>query len=311
MKSLTEYAKTKLFGSLGKFMLEKSEQAKRNFITIHERPICAGQIKRETNDPISYPLSAIVIQGPIVTDYDFTLETIKLYKKNFRNIVIIVSTWDNEPKFRLDAIRLEGANIVTSPKPENAGPCNINLQIISTQRGISLAKKLGAKYVIKTRTDQRMYGLNIMQFLFDMVENFSITSPLKFIKKRLVGVSIGTQKYPLYHLSDLFMFGDIDDMIFYWNTEMVPTNIGAKTFVAEKYLFTSFLKRVGWPVTDTLEDSWRAITRYAMVADTETLDLYWLKYSRHREYRFRSYNHPLHELSFAEWFILYNRYKNI
>ena len=53
------------------------------FFTFHLRPKRADKIGTVADKSLKYSKVAIVIQGPIVYDEDFTLETIKLYKKIF------------------------------------------------------------------------------------------------------------------------------------------------------------------------------------------------------------------------------------
>src|SRR6185503_18530873 len=115
-------------------------------------------------------------------------------------------------------IRNEGAMVVLSDKPEYAGYSNINNQIKSSIAGIFKAKELGVKYVMKTRTDQRIYGLNVVDYFINLIRIF----PLKNInvqKERLIVPSLNTYLFRIYGISDMTMFGDIDDMILYWNAD--------------------------------------------------------------------------------------------
>jgi len=64
---------------------------------------------------------------------------------------------------------------------------------------------------------------------------------------------------------------------------------------------------IGHDIRWTLEDSWRAYGRYFCVVDTESLDLYWPKYDRFREYRRRLYGARRTDryVTFQDWLAMY------
>ena len=119
---------------------------------------------------------AIMMQGPLKKEWDFTVETIKMYRKNFAGCKIVVSTWDNEDKTVCDQLKNMGVTLVLSKLPEN-NYLNMHHQIISTRAGLEKAKELGCKFALKTRTDQRLYETNIPEFLLNILNAF----PLKLI----------------------------------------------------------------------------------------------------------------------------------
>ena len=88
---------------------------------------------------------AIVMQGPIITKGQFTLETLKLYRRRYPSIIIILSTWDSYPKELTDLFLKENIQVVKNEIPENRGVSNINLQIKSTREVLKEAKNFGAE----------------------------------------------------------------------------------------------------------------------------------------------------------------------
>ena len=58
--------------------------------------------------------------------------------------------------------------IIKNSKPDYSGIANINFQIESTKNGILKAKKLGLKYCLKTRTDQRIYRHDFILFFLSL-----------------------------------------------------------------------------------------------------------------------------------------------
>ena len=64
------------------------------YVTEKHRPVLCSKyysFHKDRSDD-----TAIMLQGPIVKENDFTYETIKLYQNNFPNAKIILSTWRNE-----------------------------------------------------------------------------------------------------------------------------------------------------------------------------------------------------------------------
>ena len=115
-------------------------------------------------------VTAVVIQGPLQSKDDFTLETVKIYKKIYPLSPIIVSTWHSESKKDLRDLERAGAVLVVSNKPINTGWGNIKLQVVSTESGLLCARELGCKYVAKTRTDWRMYRPSALQCLNSLLK---------------------------------------------------------------------------------------------------------------------------------------------
>ncbi len=313
--SFKNYIKINAISKLLKSFMGFVEKRRGSFITFHERPIRPSLLRDFQEKPEKLlPKTAIVIQGPILKTDDFTLESVKLYRKNFSQSQVIVSTWkDEEPEY-LEKIKKEGATIVLCDKPSYPGPKNLNMQLVTAGNGMKKAQELGAHYVMKTRSDQRMYGRHAMEFLVNITELFP-PAPDSKQKKRLIGVGGGALKYNLFHFSDVFNFGQIDDMVLYWNPKLIT--LGDPEFyiegyndrlISESYLITEFLKANGVAPEMTREGWWRTAGRYCVLIDTPSLDLYWPKYIKYREYRLISYIYPVKEVSFVEWINFYKKY---
>lgn len=295
----------------------------KKFLTSHERPIYSNDYQLASDSLKKSPRLAIVIQGGILKDNDFTLETIKMYAKTFQNTKIILSTWDDEDSKYLQKFEDLEITVVLSKKPDYFGIGNINLQIESSKNGLKKAKEMGFEYAIKTRTDQRIYAPNVKEFLFNIIEAFPLAQNIKIQKSRLVALSLNTFKYRLYGVSDMFLFGDIDDMLLYWDVdydgrlfeeidEQSRKNIKEYCLcrLAEVYFSTEFLKKIGREIDFTLKDSWTVYANHFCVIDKESLDLYWPKYNN-LEYRWLKYEPSMfEELTFREWFNLYTGLDN-
>ena len=266
---------------------------------------------------------AIVIQGPLNNDNNFTFETIKLYKKNIPNAKIIFSTWEL-PKALERELKELNVSVIVNQKPKNPGIFNINLQIATSKSGILLAKKLGFKHVLKTRSDQRINHPNFDIYLFNLLSSFPLKSNITNQKERIIGLSLNTFKYRLYGISDMFLFGHIDDMLNYWDVEFDDRsdtneermNAGA-TFgsysrwrVCEVYLCTKFLKKIGYETNYTLLDSYKVLGNRFLILDYEAIDLYWHKYTTNQSrYKVDGIYDP--QISFNDWLVMSNNIETL
>lgn len=282
------------------------------FVTIHTRPKHADRFFAWSDEISGAPKMAIVVQGGLLLKDNFTLETIKLYKKLFPHVLIIVSTWEGEDPETLMAMERAGAILLTNKKPSDFGQQNINLQLVSSRNGIAKARELGAEYVLKTRSDQRIYAPNAMEFLFGLVNAFPVKEG--FVqKKRIAAVSLNSFKYRMYGISDMNIFGHIDDVERYWSAPLDNSNdktVGPASLpkpLCEVYVATAFLKSIKREVKWNLEDCWQCWADHFVVADKEALDIYWYKYARMREYRYPQYDGIKNnqEMNFKEWLNIY------
>lgn len=284
------------------------ERRMKKFITIHQRPAYASDIITQADCVTPYPKTAIVIQGPIVYDNDFTRQTVLLYKKRFPHDIIILSTWEDEDRAYLSSISGENVEIIFNKKPITAGVTNINFQITSTTAGIALARRHNALYIVKTRTDQRIYNAYALSLLYNLVRSFPL-SPLAPNRGRLV-VSSMSKKPPfaLYHFSDMFMYAAREDMERYWNIEQ-REYLPSECKTAENYLVTAFLQNTGETLQWTPHDAIRIFATYTIVVDLCSLDWYWHKYERYVEYKNMKYDtRQISTVSFSEWLDWYWAY---
>lgn len=287
-----------------------------NFFTFHKRPKFFRSYLKESALTVPGTLS-IIIQGGIGNG-KFVEETVKLYKyKLFKGANIIVSTWSDEEKSAINRIKKLNIDLVISDKPQYPGISNINLQITSTFNGLEKAIKNGAMFLMKTRTDQRIYAPNVFNYLVSILDHFPSNHTSS--GKRLVGVSLNTFINRLYGLSDMFMFGLMDDMVGYWSAPLdmrsrkeilFKPNMSmieySKFNICEVYLMTNYLKNIGYEINWSLEDSFEVYSKYFAVVDAHSIDLFWNKYT-FKEFRWMNYFTPdenFSEMTFLYWLAL-------
>ncbi|MEE9367508.1 MAG: WavE lipopolysaccharide synthesis family protein [Pontiella sp.] len=286
-------------------------------ISFRERPH-KPTITASTYHPNApYAPTAIVLQGPVLHENNFTLETLKHYSQVYPDCSLILSTWEDTDTRAIENLNLEKLEIVLSPYPEVPGPSHINYQIASSAVGMQRANELGVSYVFKTRTDQRMYAPSSVALCHSMLQQFPINHTIQ--KNRLIGISLNTYKYRPYPMSDMFMFGDIDDMSRYWNApyDLEPQKEGGSSMLdfsrqrlCEVYLMTCYLESIGFKLEWTLSNSWKAIGSLFAIVDDSMLDLYWPKYEREFQEAFSvTYENSTtgEEIQFSDWLLLHTQ----
>ena len=294
-----------------------------NYLTYHLRPKLSQDFNLESTCEISEKF-AVIIQGPIKENSDFLKHTLKIYKKIFKNSLIIVSTWEDENKELIEELHGENIHIILSDDKEiKKSRSNINKQIISTNVALNFAKTQNVKYCLKTRTDQRIYNNNLETFLISLLKTFPVKEN-KLIKSRILVPPMGTFKFFLYHLTDLMMFGETQDLINYWDKEsydvgLKKMGLNEKKFFIndtplcpETFLCSRFISKIEDNVVWDLENWWRCLRDYFCIIDNSSLDSLWFKYEWEVEYRYiKTYSDKISRtIDFHEWLSLYNNYKN-
>ncbi len=294
-----------------------------NYLTYHLRPKIFKDFELESTCEISEKF-AVIIQGPIQENEEFLKQTVKIYKKIFKNSLIIVSTWESENKQFIEELRNENIHIIlTDDTKIKKSRSNINKQIISTNVALNFAKEQDIKYCLKTRTDQRVYNNNLESFLIALLKIFPVKKN-KIIKSRIFVPPMGTFKFFLYHLTDLMMFGETEDLIKYWDKEnydigLKKMGLDEKNYFIndtplcpETFLCSRFIGKIEDNVIWDLENWWRCLKDYFCIIDNSSLDSLWLKYEWEVEYRYlKTYSDKItRTVDFHEWLSLYNNSKN-
>ena len=255
---------------------------------------------------------SIIIQGEIIYKEDFTLNTIIMYLNNFDSCKIILSTWNisNILRSKLDKL---GVNILINEPPSNPGISNINLQICSTVNAILFAEQIGSHYILKTRSDQRINNSNTVDYLLSLLDCFPLNGNSK-AKQRLVGISLGTFKYRLYGLSDMLLFGSVNDMRSYWNVPYDPRLPTSENLAkrgkswrefslwcaCEVYLFTNYMHYLDLDTNYSMNSYLNTLGDYFIIVDAESIGLFWIKYTLDLD-RYSQFNIIRPEINFNDW----------
>lgn len=282
-----------------------------NFHTLTSRPV-SGNLHRSCHSRPSWPPTAIILQGNILWKNKFTWNTAISYRKMFPETTVVISTWREEFARLSQEIPLEGIEVVYSDKPKNAGFANTNLQMVTAHAGVKRAKELGAQYVMKSRTDHRVYNNLALGSLHSWIRHSDvIQQPNQGQRERIVFLSLGSFLYRLYGLSDTFTFSHISDALDYWTGELDEKNsiAPARTLreyaiqqPAEVWFYSQWLSKYE-PLEWTLDHYWKSISERTVVLDSRSIDLFWPKYTS-RENRWENYGVSFHqheEVSHNHW----------
>lgn len=276
------------------YFLNLSEMTTQHF-TFHKRPALSIDFfaSKLFMNNISYSDFAIVIQGPIKEKNNFTLETVRLYKKNYPECIVILSTWKNSiPTSVIDDFIKSGAVVLLNEKPIVSGSHNVNFQIVSALSGVLEAEKRECRFVLKTRTDQRMYSPNALDILKNYLIMYPVDNSLQ-AKGRIIEPGITVCKYRIWSMCDMFQFGYTDDMKRMWSVKLDARNRTQQEFsskrylvkdivhenVAEIYLHRAYAQTLGMDASANSIAYYNFIKSSMVVFDKEQIDLYWPKYT--------------------------------
>src|SRR5215467_664391 len=160
-------------------------------------------------------MNTIVVQGAVTRGV--TVQALRILTALNPDNLVLLSTWDDTDPELLAEVASIADDVITSAPPRVAGVQNRNRQIVSTRAGIERAIALGARSILKTRTDLAVLGQSVFEQAERWLGNFDAKTARRFgLQNRLVVPSSYTRKYLLYHPSDLVMLGAAEDMAQFW-----------------------------------------------------------------------------------------------
>lgn len=310
-----------------KFFLENGNPflnlryGKKRFFTFAFRPKIAELVdvcnKYDDSDV------AIIIQGPIILEENFTLETVKIYRKIYPTAKIIVTTWDKEDEQVLKKIRDAGAEVILSNDrdlPKAFQFQSVNYEIKNTLAGLRTAEKEGYKYAVKVRSDSRFYYPGALSYCKELLDTFPIERDEIKVKSRIITTSMFTFINKCYNISQALLFGNINDLIRYFSCPYdnrdvrpnIPDNISTEEKLkldrgGELWFTSHYLENIGHELKWTMDDYYDVLANYYIIVDTEAIDHFFHKYSR-QEYWYKNYSEAdgtLNRATHADWLLNY------
>lgn len=168
----------------------------------------------------------------------------------------------------------------------NPGYFNLNRQVLTVRAALEMVDDESA-LVIKLRNDQWFAGKKLLKQL----EKYYFAGK----SKKILSTNCFTRKDRLYHPSDMFLCGPIEEMKTYYSLPLQKeshvniqlqmlkrlryTNDEFKLFLVspESELFKHYLQCKNWRLLFTEDDSFQALKQYAHIINTWDIDLRWNK----------------------------------
>lgn len=273
------------------FSCEYSEKFGTNYMGYYRWPKSCEGIERyyDQKFDLEMPRQAIMLTGLLKLEDNFTVETVNFYRRLYPKAVIIISTWDTEDKSTIKKLsELQGVYVVLSKEPEYSGVNHINQQIKTAAEGIKKAKELGAEYVLRTRTDVRIYRRGILDFLYLQIKKHSSGDYGRILTMSGRYSTMNTW----YVLCDFLTYGTTEEMTKLYSVpyddrilteEEKAYDYVEKTrhlMTPESWLYKHYLdlrygrERYGF----SREDYFDAVRDCFIVIDEDFLQAYWFKH---------------------------------
>lgn len=254
------------------------------------RPKSADSIARASmeGDPEEHRFG-ILMQGPLLHDDRFTLETARLYRKLFPRAALLLSTWKSEEAAAREIERETGCRLILNEPPAFRGNGNINLQLTATQAGLRALQEAGVAYALKTRTDQRLYSPYALLFLRSLLraEPLGPSAAGSGLKGRLIMLSPYTRLHIPQAISDFLTFGHLEDVVKYWSLPLhrVENAEADSKDTVETHIVRHFLNSLAWKWEDSYASHWDSLRELFCLVDHGQLDWFWYKYDYWNENR--------------------------
>jgi hypothetical protein len=228
----------------------------------------------------------VLIQGSAVGNFEIIRSNVSRIRTIYPEVLVVLSTWADEDLTEME--RIDGLVVLQSTKPANRGISNLNLQIVSTLVGLRYFQTRNIDYAAKIRTDQEF--LNPL-WITNLVNHYlEFCSPSSY--RRIVVSSLNTLCFRKYSISDMFLFGKVEDLFAYWNVGLDPrtrletshaTDLDfdswSKARLAENYLSSKYLEHSGVELDYSFSQYYEILWKYFAVIDATELGQIWSKYT--------------------------------
>lgn len=246
----------------------------------------------ESRGPMLFPDSryGVVVQGPVIPK--LTFEICNHFCRLFPTASIVLSTWTDQDISEFTNLGNANFELIVTKPPENRGPSNINLQLLSSRIGIEYLKSQGCTHVLKTRTDMVLHNPELFNFL-----QWNL---LKGTDKAIVFSSFNSFLFRKYSPSDQVTFSTIENAMIYWGIDLVIND--SIVSLPEEYIFKTYLRKNGFEVEDSLDSYWKSLSEFSVFADHDLLGQVWMKGSYSSlSYRWRSVVFPNTMTAITSW----------
>ena len=241
------------------------------------------------------------MQGPFERRRAFTYNTLKFYAGYYINAQIIYSTWNGElEKNERENLLGIGISLVEIDKPLFPGNANIEYQLASMEAGLNVIKG-DINWVLRTRSDQRMYDLHGLDRILDLSKHDGC---------RMTALSFNSFRNRHFSISDMWLLSSVENMRKYWkvdNAENVLSSFIDHSLdgIPEQILFYNYVHQNLKQEAFNYHNYFEYVTRFYRIVDCQELDFFWFKYEYQKEFRHRNYSAKgLKEFTQSFWELL-------
>lgn len=218
MRLLQQYSEDEINGAHPAVLLQKYARGLTTFLdpAYQNIKIQFVDTRMQLSQRFEFDDVGIVIQGPLVHENDYTIQTARQYRTLYPNVPIVVSTWQNEAT---DAFRAECRRnsivLIENKLPSNPkGPGNVHYQIESSLQGLNyIRENTSVKFALKTRTDQRFNRSDFLLYFKNLLRTFPPSGDRLQNRLLVMGRNEGSLKWVPFHVCDFMTFGTIDDLL--------------------------------------------------------------------------------------------------
>ncbi len=268
----------------------------------------------------------VVFQGPVVHGSGGTAEQIRRTQLVLPHAHYILSTWTGSELAGIDVddvvLSVDPGGLSGIKRRDDANePNNINRQLLSTKRGMDLAR---TEYAIKLRTDSFLEHTEFLRWF----ERVRAGEPARIVASSLFTIDPTMFEQMPYHVSDWFQFGETPVLQDYWSATFM--NEGDATYyerhpyaehstfmdrrfrsrlAVEQYVASQYAARLGYKVPRYHNDlcdevttgHQRFLAEQFLILDPWQIGLRFPKYA----WAYRSSFQRLNCLLFLDWYLLY------
>ena len=231
--------------------------------------------------------TAIVLRGQIVRENRYTEKTLEFYRSVYTNAPIVVATWKDEltNEFRKTCQKFSVVLLENTP-PAIPGFGSINYQLENAFKGVNYVKEnLGVKFVLVTRTDQRLNKFDFLLYFRNMILSFPPHGRKLQGRILFLGAWL-TKKYLPFCITDFLAFGYVADIFKFYSMPHLKDSQEFSFRIAHERMFFYIREKLSQAnfVKCNLAEHRKKLRKFNRIMTVfVNTDVFWMKdfYRRH------------------------------
>lgn len=235
----------------------------------------------QTNQIFNIDDVGIVIQGPLMNENNFTFRTALTYRQHYPNCPIVISTWKDSASedFKV-ACKEISVDLIENDLPEDPAYCHVNHQLKSSTAGVIYMMNHKIKYILKTRTDQRMHRVDFLMYFRNLLLTFPAFG--NKLQGRLIVINNSNMHIWIpFFINDFLTFGFVDDIVKLYSVKFQTTAEGESKYIAnhmKRYEYIrSLFKHLNFNFYSELKPNHKLLNYNRMIKRFVTPEAYFMK----------------------------------